>query len=73
VLRGINAPRMTAWRVVCGIAWAAIAVGFGIGAIVNAAASNVGEFAVGLVIALLSGWYDYRIRTLRGRRLFLVI
>jgi hypothetical protein len=72
-IRQMTTVRMTPFRVVCGILWLAIAVGFGIGAIYNLANGTAGEGLVGLVIAALAGWYDYRIWTLKARRLFFII
>jgi hypothetical protein len=72
-IRQMSTPRMTPFRVICGILWLAIAVGFGVGAIDNLASGTVGEGLVGLVIAGLAGWYDYRIWTLKARRLFFII
>jgi hypothetical protein len=34
---------------------------------------SVGPFLLGLVLAGLAGWYDYRIRALKARRLMLFI
>jgi hypothetical protein len=73
MLRQVRQPRMTPFRVLCGILWAAIAIGFAIGGIDNAAAGNWGELAGGLIIAGLAGWYDYRIWTLKARRLWFII
>jgi hypothetical protein len=74
LLARVRQPRMTAYRVICGIVWAAISIGFAIGVIVNIAGhGNAGDIIVGIVIAVLAGWYDYRIWTLKARRLFLLI
>jgi len=59
--------------VICGILWGAVALVFGIGAIYNVSHNTWGEVAFGAVIAALAGWYDYRIWTLKARRLWLVI
>jgi hypothetical protein len=72
-LASVSQPRMTVFRVICGIVWAVIAVAFLVGGVVNAADGNVGECLFGLAIAGLAGWYDVRIWTLRARRLFLII
>jgi hypothetical protein len=67
-------PRMTVFRVICGIVWAVIAIGFAIGVIVNITGhGNAGDIIVGAIISVLAGWYDYRIWTLKARRLFLII
>jgi hypothetical protein len=71
--RRLTTPRMTAWRVICGILWAVISLGFGIGAIYNIVNADWGEFAFGAVISGLAGWYDYRIWTLKARRLWFII
>jgi hypothetical protein len=61
--------RMSVFRIVCGVLWAAVAL--------ICAAGAVGEWLIGipggavlcLVIAVGSGWYDYRVWTYRTRRL----
>jgi hypothetical protein len=74
MLAKIRQPRMTVFRAICGIVWGAIAIGFGIGVIVNISGhGSAGDIIVGIVIAVLAGWYDYRIWTLKARRLFLII
>jgi hypothetical protein len=72
-IRQLTRVRMTPFRVICGILWLAIAIAFGVGAIYNLANGTVGEGRFGLVIAGLAGWYDYRIWTLKARRLFFII
>ncbi len=69
----LTKPRMTVYRVICGIVWAAISIGLLIGAIINIAGGDAGEAIVGIVLSGLAGWYDYRIWTLKARRLFLII
>jgi hypothetical protein len=67
-------PRMTVFRVICGILWAAISVGFAFGVIANITGhGSAGDIIVGAIISVLAGWYDYRIWTLKARRLFLII
>lgn len=61
--------RMSVARIVCGVLWGAVAL--------ICAAGAVGEWLIGipggailcLVIAVGSGWYDYRVWTSRSRRL----
>ncbi len=61
--------RMSVFRIVCGVLWGAVAL--------ICAAGAVGEWLIGIpggailcaVIALGSGWYDYRVWTYRSRRL----
>jgi len=61
--------RMSVFRIVCGVLWAAIAL--------ICAAGAVGEWLIGIpggailcvVIAVGSAWYDYRVWTYRSRRL----
>lgn len=61
--------RMSTVRIICGVLWASIAIA--------CAAGSVGEWLIGvrggavlcLVIAVGSGWYDYRVWTSRSRRL----
>jgi len=72
-IRRLTTPRMTGYRIFCGIFWGVVAVAFGIGAIANLVHPDLGEALIGLVIALLAGWYDYRIWTLQARRLWFFI
>ncbi len=67
--------KMTPFRVICGIVWAVIAAGFAAGAVFNLTSHprNWGDIVLGIIIAVLAAWYDYRIWTLRARRLFLII
>jgi hypothetical protein len=72
-IRSMYRPRMTVFRVLCGILWGAISAAMAGGAIYNLVHANIGEFFLGLVICVLAGWYDYRIWTLKARRLFFII
>lgn len=69
----LTAPRMTGWRITCGICWALWTLLFGIGALVSLAHASFGSFLLAGVLAGLAGWYDYRIWTLKARRLTLFI
>jgi hypothetical protein len=73
MLRKITTPRMTGWRVACGICWAFWTVAFGISAIVSLSQGGVGTFFLAGILAGLAGWYDYRIWTLKARRLTMFI
>jgi hypothetical protein len=64
---------MTGWRVACGVCWGLWTVLFGVGAIVGLSQGSIGTFLLGAVLAGLAGWYDYRIWTLKARRLTLFI
>lgn len=72
-VRRLTAPRMTGWRVACGVCWGLWTVLFGVGAIVGLSQGSIGTFLLGAVLAGLAGWYDYRIWTLKARRLTLFI
>jgi hypothetical protein len=72
-VRRLTTPRMTGWRIACGICWAFWTLLFSIGALVSLAHGGFGSFLVGGILAGLAGWYDYRIWTLRARRLTLFI
>jgi Fe2+ transport system protein B len=72
-VRSLTTPRMTGWRIICGICWAFWTLLFSIGALVSLAHGGFGSFLVGGILAGLAGWYDYRIWTLRARRLTLFI
>jgi hypothetical protein len=64
---------MTGWRVACGICWGLWTLLFGIGAIVSLSQGAAGSFVISAVLAGLAGWYDYRIWTLKARRLTMFI
>jgi hypothetical protein len=71
--RRLTTPRMTGWRITCGICWAFWSLLFGIGALVGLSHGDFGTFLVGGILAGLTGWYDYRIWALKARRLTLFI
>jgi hypothetical protein len=73
MLRKVSTPRMTGWRVTCGICWAFWTLLFAISALVSLFHGGFGTFLAGGILAGLAGWYDYRIWTLRARRLTLFI
>jgi hypothetical protein len=66
-------PRMTGYRIVCGLIWAVLAVGIGAGGVGELTIGNIGGAIVCFVIAIPAGWYDFRIWTLRARRLWLLL
>jgi hypothetical protein len=72
-VRRLTTPRMTGWRITCGICWAFWTLLFGIGALVSLSHGGFGSFLVGGILAGLAGWYDYRIWTLKAQRLTLFI
>ncbi len=63
---------MTPLRIACGILWAVIAVGIGAGGVGEVIIGNIGGAVVCIVIAALSGWYDYRVWTRKARLLILI-
>jgi hypothetical protein len=67
------APRMSGYRIVCGMIWAVIAVGLGAGGIAELTIDNIGGAAACLAIAIPAGWYYYQIWTLKARRLLLIL
>jgi hypothetical protein len=67
------APRMTGYRIVCGIIWAVIAVGIGAGGIAELTIDNIGGAVLCFVVAIPAAWYDYRIWALKARRLLLML
>ena len=67
------APRMTGFRVICGLIWAVLAIGIGAGGVAELTIGQIGGAVLCFVIAIPAGWYDYRIWTLKARRLFLII
>lgn len=72
-VRRLTTPRMTGWRITCGICWALWTLLFTISALVSLAHASFGTFFLAGVLAGLAGWYDYRIWTLKARRLTLFI
>jgi hypothetical protein len=73
MLNRLTRPRMSVYRVLCGICWAVVTVGLalaGLGAILS---GSPGGAILCFVIAALSGLYDYRIWTLKTSRLWLLI
>jgi len=72
-VRKLTTPRMTGWRIACGICWAFWTLLFTIGAFASLAQGNVGSFLLAAALAGLTGWYDYRIWALKARRLTLFI
>lgn len=72
-VRKLTAPRMTGWRITCGICWALWTALFTIGAFAGLAQGNIGSFLLAGILAGLAGWYDYRIWALKARRLTLFI
>ena len=72
-VRRLTTPRMTGWRITCGICWALWTLLFTVSALVSLAHASFGTFLLAGVLAGLAGWYDYRIWTLKARRLTLFI
>ncbi|HUJ05070.1 MAG TPA: hypothetical protein VLX31_03060 [Streptosporangiaceae bacterium] len=70
---GGSARRLSTVRIVCGVIWAAIALTCAAGAIGEVTIHNAGGAILSGVIAVGSAWYDYRVWTLRARRLILII
>jgi hypothetical protein len=71
--RKLTTPRMTPYRVVCGICWAVWTLLFGVSALVSLSQGGIGTFFIAAALAGLAGWYDFRIWTLKARRLTLFI
>jgi len=69
MIRRMTTPRMTGYRIACGIVWAFWTVAFLVGAVGSFGGGNVGTGLVLLVLSGLAAWYDVRIWTLRARRL----
>ncbi len=72
-VRRLTTPRMTGWRITCGICWALWTVLLSVSALVSLAHANFGTFLIAGILAGLAGWYDYRIWSLKARRLTLFI
>lgn len=72
-IRRLTTPRMTTWRIICGIVWAVYAVLLFGAAIASFSTGSVGAGFMTLVLSGLAGWYDFRIWTLKARRLMLFI
>jgi hypothetical protein len=65
------ARRRSVRRIICGIIWAVITGILAAGGMAELTISNTGG-AVLCFVAVGSGWYDFRVWTLRARRLYLV-
>lgn len=59
---------MSAYRILCGAFWAALTLIFGIGAFAEFNIGNAGGGALSAAIAVLAGWYDYRVWTFKINR-----
>jgi hypothetical protein len=66
-------PRMSGYRILCGIIWAVLAVITGAGGVAELTISNIGGAVVCFLVAAPAAWYDYRIWTLKARRLLLIL
>jgi hypothetical protein len=62
--------RMSAYRILCGGAWAVISMILVIGFFVELGRHNLGPAMVSIVFAIGAGWYDYRVWTFRAKRLW---
>ena len=65
--------RMSVSRIVCGITWGLVAVITAVGGVAELTIGVVGGAVLCFVIAVLAGWYDYRVWTVRARRLWLIL
>jgi hypothetical protein len=68
-IKKLTTPRMTGYRIACGICWALWTLLFTIGAFTSFGTGSPGPGLLALVLAGLAGWYDYRIWALKARRL----
>ncbi len=64
--------RMSVRRIICGIIWAVLTIILGVGGVAELTIHIVGGAVLCFVLAVGCGWYDYRVWTLRARRLYLV-
>jgi hypothetical protein len=71
--RRLTTPKMTGWRITCGICWGLWTLLFSIAALVSLAHASFGSFLIAGILAGLAGWYDYRIWALKARRLTIFI
>jgi len=62
--------RMSAYRIICGGFWAAVTLIVGAGAFAEFNIGNTGGGVLCVLIAIPSGWYDYRVWTFKARRLW---
>jgi hypothetical protein len=69
----LTGRRMTVSRIVCGIIWGAVAVITAVGGVAELTVGIVGGAVLCFVIAVLAGWYDYRVWTFRARRLWIIL
>jgi len=65
--------KMSGLRIVVGILWGIITVILAAGAVAEWVTGIHGGAILCFVLAVGTGWYDYRVWTLRARRLLLII
>ena len=65
--------RMSGLRIAVGILWGIITVILAAGAVAEWVTGIHGGAILCFVLAVGTGWYDYRVWTLRARRLLLII
>jgi hypothetical protein len=70
---GVGVRRRSRPRIICAVIWAAVAIVCGIGGVLELTISNLGGAIVSFLVAVLSGWYVYRVWTFRARLLVLVL
>ncbi len=67
------ARRRSMPRKICGVIWAVIAIICGAGGVAEVTIGNTGGAILSLAIAVLAGWYVYRVWTFRARLLVLIL
>jgi len=65
--------KMSGLRIAVGILWGIITVILAVGAVAEWVTGIHGGAILCFVLAVGTGWYDYRVWTLRARRLLLII
>ena len=65
--------RRSGFRIACAIIWAAVTIVCGIGGVLELTISNTGGAIVSFLVAVLSGWYVFRVWTFRARLLVLIL
>jgi hypothetical protein len=67
------ARRMSTRRIIVGITWAVIALILGVGGFAELSAGITGGAVLCFVMAVGTGWYDYRVWTFKAKRLWFIV
>jgi hypothetical protein len=66
-------PRMSPRRIICGVLWGAITLILAVGGVLELTVHIPGGAVLCFVLAVGTGWYDYRVWTRKTSRLLMII